>query len=662
MKKLINFIPTHILFGFSAGIVFRFYISVPLSIFSTGCLCLLLLLVFRFVWRSVGLIYCISFLLGVQGVALHASDSRFPETPNKTVLVRVDRVLKSSQNSFRYYVHAIPSGQSDFSANLLMTVPKQSVQTHFEQGALLLVFGTVKELPVAMNPFAFDYGAYLRKKNVNGQLFVKKGMWVVAAQPKVTLKGIAAKFRNRLIAALKRTLTTTDVFSVTVAMLLGERQYISKQHMADFSDAGIVHLLAVSGLHVGILNYLLYFLFNPLGSIFRSKWFVLLPVLTGLWSFAFVAGLSASVVRAVTMFSFVSVGVVVNKKTHIGYSLVSSALFLLLFNPFYVFDLGFQMSYLAVISIVVLQPKFYGLWISKYRVVRYFWSLATVSFAAQIGVLPLSLYCFHQFPGLFLVANIVVIPFVGLLLVSGILVLIWSIFGGGASLLVSSYNFLVSVLNTLVAWVGNQEAFVWKHIFFSGSLLLGAYFLIVSLVGLLYYKRVRNLYVMLASVIVFQLLCLFERDRMLHRERWVVFQQYKESLVLHSKKGESWSWGIESKQSENNLRAYSVATGLPVKTKSFEFSSVYQLPESLLFVIDKSGVYKVSEVEGALVLLKDSPRINFERMLCFLQPKMVIADGSSYPYLKEKWRQTCLQKGIPFWDTSVSGALVLDAG
>lgn len=661
MKKLLHFIPTHLLCGFLLGILFHFYGVFAFPLVTNWLVCLVILFAFRFFWPSFWFIWLLSFLLGSQVFSLVSSRSPIPVSNGESVLVCIDHVLKPTSKSAKYYVKLKELGGNKVSGRLLMSVEKEGEALPFEIGTVVLVYGAIENLPKPRNPYGFDYGAYLRTKNIYKQLSVRKGMWELAGTPITSLKSIAANFRNSLIVSLQRTLVDGKVLSVSVAMLLGERQYISKEHMANFSDAGIVHLLAVSGLHVGILNYVLYLLFMPLQRVFRTKWPSLLLVLIGLWGFACIAGLSASVVRAVTMFSFVSIGAFFRNNSAISYSLVSSALLLLLFNPFYVFDLGFQMSYLAVVAIVVVQPRIYELWLPKYKFVRYFWSLATVSLAAQLGVLPLSLYYFHQFPGLFLVSNLLVIPFVGVLLVMGILVLLWSASGGGDSLLISLYNFMVTALNTVVSQVGSYDAFIWKGLYFSKGLLFAGYILMVFLILYMYNKCARHLYLVLTSVLVCQVLSVYEKKEQLHTERWVVFQQYKESHIVHSKNGVTRSWGKYSKQSDNNLQMYTVATGLEVHMRDAQLSAIYQLPEYLLFVVDKHGVYDLVEAQGAVVLLSDTPRINFERLLMTVQPRMVIADGSNYPSLKEKWRETCSLYRILFWDTSVSGAYVLSA-
>lgn len=154
--------------------------------------------------------------------------------------------------------------------------------------------------------------------------------------------------------------------AVIKALLLGQRQDISKGLLTDYQNAGAIHILAVSGLHVGILLLILTFILRPIDRFKNGKYIKAIGIIVFLWMFAFIAGLSASVVRAVTMFSFIAIGQSFQKKTLIEFSLITSMLFLLLVKPMFLFDVGFQLSYLAVFGIIWVQPKLDSLYVPKY--------------------------------------------------------------------------------------------------------------------------------------------------------------------------------------------------------------------------------------------------------------------------------------------------------
>ena len=210
---------------------------------------------------------------------------------------------------------------------------------------------------------------------------------------------------------------------VVSALILGQQQDISKEILKDYQYAGAIHILSVSGLHVGFILLFITFLLRPLPKNKYGNWIRLLAILLGLWGFAIIAGLSPSVIRSATMFSFVAIGMNLKRSTNIFHTLLVSLFIILLFKPSFLFDVGFQLSYLSLFFILWIQPLLSKIWIPKNKILRYFWDILTVSFAAQIGALPLSIYYFHQFPGLFFVTNIIILPFLSIIMGLGVFVM-----------------------------------------------------------------------------------------------------------------------------------------------------------------------------------------------------------------------------------------------
>ena len=264
------------------------------------------------------------------------------------------------------------------------------------------------------------------------------------------------------------------------ALLLGQRQDISDELTANYSKAGAVHILAISGLHVGIILVLLSFVLKPLERVKRGKLIKLVLIISFLWFFAVLAGMSASVTRAVTMFSALALGQFFNKKNAVEQSLVFSMFIIVLWKPIFLFDIGFQLSYLAVFGIIWIQPLVYNAWTPKLYIAAKGWQLFTVSLAAQIGVLPLSLFYFHQFPGLFFVSNLLIIPFLGVILGIGIIVVVLSYYSVLPAFMVTIYGGVISVLNKTVVFIARQETFLFSDISFSAIKMFFLYLLIIA--------------------------------------------------------------------------------------------------------------------------------------------------------------------------------------
>ena len=299
-------------------------------------------------------------------------------------------------------------------------------------------------------------------------------------QTSTSFLGFIAAFRLKIQQSLQYCGFSEDELAIINALLLGQRQDISKELTANYSKAGAIHILAVSGLHVGVILWMFSFVLKPLERYKRGKGIKLALVLLFLWFFALLAGMSASVTRAVTMFSAIAIGQFFNKRNAIEQSLIFSMFLLLLLKPLFLFDVGFQLSYLAVFGIIWVQPVFYQLWKPKYYIIVKGWQLFTVSLAAQIGVLPLSLFYFHQFPGLFFVSNLLIIPFLGIILSTGIIVLVLSYYSILPAFMVTIYGGIISVLNKTVVFIAKQEAFLFSDISFSVVKMFLLYLLIIA--------------------------------------------------------------------------------------------------------------------------------------------------------------------------------------
>lgn len=270
------------------------------------------------------------------------------------------------------------------------------------------------------NPSQFNYAEFLKKRQVYYQTFTDS---VHVHHNESSLTALAASIRKCLIQKYRDAGIQGDRLAVLVAISLGDKKYLEKSLKSNYAGAGAMHILAVSGLHVGIV----YLIFSSLLSFLKLRKNFVFRLIRGLvllfviWSFALITGFSPSVQRASCMFSFLIVGEVMNRQSVALNSIAASAFILLLINPLMIFEVGFQLSYSAVIGIIWFHPIIYS-WLSPQNwVLDKVWSLMVVSLAAQLATLPFTLYYFHQFPNWFLLTNLLVIP-LAFILVSGAIV------------------------------------------------------------------------------------------------------------------------------------------------------------------------------------------------------------------------------------------------
>lgn len=275
------------------------------------------------------------------------------------------------------------------------------------------------------NPGQFNYRNFLKFRQIEQQYYSYKNWELLHSDPN-SMYRFASESRNYLLSLFSRSGLIDQEFAVASALILGYKDEIDNQTKHAYSSAGATHVLAVSGLHVGIV----YLIINSfLSVLFRYRklfWFKILLILFILWAYAILTGLSPSVFRATTMFTFIVVGKVLGRRSSIYNTLAASGFFLLFIDPYLIMQVGFQLSYLAVIGIVYFQPRIYNKITFKYCINDKIWAITSVSIAAQITTFPLGLLYFHQFPNYFLISNLLVIPAAYVILIIGFLVLLTS--------------------------------------------------------------------------------------------------------------------------------------------------------------------------------------------------------------------------------------------
>lgn len=567
---------------------------------------------------------------------------------------KIREVLKSSSFSDRYVAKVLSADEKNTTGKILLSFNVDSITQKLKVDDELIVFGKLSEIKSPLNPHQFDYKNYLEGLGIYHQLQLYHTNHFLAKNKTKTIYGIAAMLRKRITAKLRQANFDSDKLGIIQALLLGQRNDISEATYNNYKNAGAVHILAVSGLHIGILLLLLQFLLEPLEKLPKGKIIKLLVIVVLLWLFALLAGFSASIIRAVTMFSFVAYALYLNRPSNTFNILALSMFFILLvINPMLLFQAGFQMSYAAVFSIVWLYPLLQNLWFPKNRILKKIWQLLSVSIAAQLGVLPISLFYFHQFPGLFFVSNLLVVPFLGLILGMGILVIILALSNYLPDSLVWLYNELIGLMNEVIAWVAQQEAFVFRNISFDIIQLLWSYLIIIALILVFTKATFKRVSFLLISIIGFQVWFLFIRNSANKKESLFVAHQTKNSIVIQQTGNSLAVIAKDTLATKRIVTDYQVAEHIQSVSYT-KIQNSYIFKSETILVIDSIGIY--TPQNNAYILLTQSPKINLERLIDSIKPKQIIADGSNYHSYVNRWENTCAKRKLPFHYTSEKGA------
>jgi competence protein ComEC len=309
---------------------------------------------------------------------------------------------------------------------VLTYLEKDSALLGLKAGQMMTISTVLHPLRKESNPFAFDYAEYLAKQGIYHRAYIGANAFVLLGEERGFLEAIA-QWQGALIDVFMRADIPEDVKGLLIALVLGDKGSLTNNQRAAFAEAGAMHVLAVSGLHVGIIYLIISSFLFFLGKRSQGRWIRVFIIITTLWLYAGITGFSPSVTRAATMFTFVVIGASGSRRSGVYHALLGSAMLLLVIQPGLLVEVGFQLSYAAVFGIVSLQPLIYG-WFKKSRwwLVDKLWALTSVSLAAQIATFPLALYYFHQFPLYFLLSNLLVIPLATILLPTGLSYLLLS--------------------------------------------------------------------------------------------------------------------------------------------------------------------------------------------------------------------------------------------
>lgn len=389
-------------------------------------------------------------------------------------------------------VHSVEKGRA------IVYIAKDSLSASVKSGDVLLLHSFFPSYHPDPNPECFDYPAYLLRQGIASTAYLPSDKWKrVGHEERFSLKQYAARCRNRLLEVYRKYGIEGENFAVLSALTLGDRSELEPNTKQAFSVSGAMHILAVSGLHVGIVYAVFYYLFFFLGKARSTAVIKSLVIILLLWVYAFITGLSPSVLRATLMFSLVALANCFSRKSSIYNTIAISAFFLLLVRPNLLFNVGFQLSYSAVLSIVLLQKPIYKAVYFKYRLLRWLWALVSVSIAAQIGTFIWCMFYFHQFSTYFLLTNLIVVPAASVIIYTAVLLFMvapFNLLGKGVGALL---NVELDILNAAVHGIESLP-YAQAQVFITLPQMLTLFLALILLLVYLFSKR-RHFSLLIAS-------------------------------------------------------------------------------------------------------------------------------------------------------------------
>ena len=505
------------------GILFGFYFNPDISVIIFSAIVLFALLAaFRFLPKSIQFQFkatqgiLISMLLILFGSYLtwhkdirneSAWYGRFHDQ-KKFIVATIAEPLQDKPKSLKAIANAdaviLNNTVEKVTGKFLIYFSKDSASQQLKYGDRIIVNKVLSPIFNSGNPGSIDYAQYCAFHQLYRQVYLKPNEWrLLSGKNENYFKSCLFSVRENVVGILDKYLGDSDESSIAKALLIGYKVDLDRDLVQAYSNAGVVHIIAISGLHIGIIYAILLWLFSVLPLIRKSKFLRFLLILLGLWIFAFLSGGSPSSVRAAIMFSFIIIGKGVNRNGSIFNSISASAFFLLCFNPFLLWDVGFQLSYLAVIGIVIAQKPISNWLYFENKILQKGWQLAAVSLSAQLFTFPLCLFYFHQLPLLFLFSNLVAIPLATLAL-CGLLILV-----AISPLALVAFYFAkivygcIWLLNHFVLFFNSIPYSLWSGISISVAETFLLYIIIASFVSAFLNKNKQSISICLAFICCF---------------------------------------------------------------------------------------------------------------------------------------------------------------
>jgi competence protein ComEC len=547
---------------------------------------------------------------------------------------------------------------------------------------ILLIKGSPMPYQDPLNPGEFDYGKFMNRQGIYLQHYLKQDNIQLYSKARDNLFTYSYRLRAYYTETFKKYITGKNELAIALALVLGVKDQLDYEIKDAYSGAGAMHVLAVSGLHVGIIFNLLGFLLFVLKKHKYGRWVYGLITVAFLWVYAAITGFSPSVVRASTMFTFVLVATVINRKSSIYNTLAASALCMLVYDPNFLFQVGFQLSYIAVFGIVYIHPKLYEIIKVKNYLLDKLWSISVVSIAAQIATFPLSLYYFHQFPVYFLLANPIVITVAMIVVSVGILLPLIGLLPYISMLLGKMLGFLLYLMNLSVSIVNQLPFSRTEAVYFDTEILILIYFSVIGLVAFLAIKRLNYFKVATLCVFLISATSIYKTQNTKSNTSLTVYAVKQHTCISIVYNQEAYV--IVDKELKNNSKklAYHIGNHLLQQGYSdysiLSTDSLYSLP--FPHKTEGNNIFMVPDGKKIAIVKNNStlPNIQLDLAICVsngfkntkylkkLHAKQLIFDSSNSPYYSSKIQaeltDTALEKNCYFTPTKGAFTYIIQSG
>ena len=542
-------------------------------------------------------------------------------------------------------------------------------------GTQLVIRKPLQEIRNSGNPGGFDYKRYSLFQGITHQVYLKENEFeTLPTTNKTFVRQLINKSRTKVLSILRNNIKNEKELGLAEALLIGYKDDLDKTLVQSYSNTGVVHVIAISGLHLGLIYWLLTWFLKPLQqkklNPIAIRWVRPILILTGLWLFSLLAGAQPSVLRSAIMFSCIVLGDSFSRKSSIYNSLALSALILLCINPYWLWDVGFQLSYAAVLSIVIfLQPIYHWFYIRN-KLLDLIWKLNAVTIAAQILTVPIGIYHFHQFPLNFLLTNFLAVPLSSFILLNEILLCIISFIPSLAAILGQFIAWLIWIMNSYIERIEMLPFSLWDGLqisIFQSVLLLGV---AAGLGFWLMEKSKSGLKYALAALLGFVVLRTVSFTRANNRQQLVVYNVPQKRAIDFIDGRRYLFVGDTDLAADDFIRNFHLnPSRILHRIEATENLESFRQHENMIIFNGKRilTIYETKyftplkeKIPIDLLLVSGNPKLYFNKLTETFSLKKVVFDGSCPAWKINHWEKDCDSLQILTHNVSEKGAFVMN--
>ena len=593
------------------------------------------------------------------------------------IIVKIEEPVIEKTKSFKAdaYVQAVINDDTVFSCKgkLLLYFSKDSTVQQLHYGDRILINKNLQQIKNSGNPGAFNYQRYAAFQQTFHNVFLKEKDWVLLPGKNVNaFTQFIFTSREKILIILRNSINAgKDELGIAEALLIGYTNDLDKDLVQAYSNTGVVHIIAISGMHLGLIYVLLVWLFAKIPGINKSKLLQVIFILSCLWLFSLLTGASASVLRSAVMFTFITIGKNLSIKSSIYNSLAASAFVMLCYNPYFLWDVGFQLSYLAVVGIIVFQKPIYNLFYIKNKWIDNVWKLMAISLAAQILTFPICIYYFHQFPNLFLITNIIAVPLSSIILYAEIFLVAFSWIPFVATFAGKITGWLVWLMNKIILLVNDISFAVWDKI---PATILSTWLLYAVVIGLcawLINKNKKLLRFSLVCLLGFIMVHAYSKWQIKNQQKLIVYNVPQHQAIDLVKANHYKFIGdsilLQDGMLQNfHLKPGRIALQLNNRTNTiatcWQQKSFYQFGNKKFLIIDKPVVFEPlqQKIDVDIIIISKSPKLYIPQLAAVFNCKQYVADASNSLWKIGKWKKDCEGLHLRLHSVPEKGAFIVD--